>query len=113
MGSNYRTFDTLKTTQSSCTVDGRSGYPNDYFALDDDYDASSADYIVDLRFTSDITYPSGASINAIDYGFYISNPYSTITISPQIRNYSSYSTGGWIDTPSTDNINNSTVYHNS
>ena len=113
MGSSYRTFDTLKTTQSSCSVDGRSGYPNDYFALDDDNDASSADYIVDLRFTSAVTYPSGSSINAIHYGFYLSNLQSTITISPQIRNYSSYSTGGWIDTPSTDNINNSTVYYNS
>lgn len=92
--SRYRTFDTLKTTQIYCSVDGRSGYPNDFFALDDDNDTSSTDHIVDLRFISDITYPSGSSINAIHYGFYISNPYSTITISPQIRDYSSYLAGG-------------------
>lgn len=113
MGSNYRTFDTLKTTQNYCSMEGRSGYPQDFFALDDDNDASSSDYIVDLKFYSSIVFPSGSSVNAIHYGFYLSNPYSTITISPQIRDYASYFAGGWNDTPSADNITNATSYYNS
>lgn len=94
MGSNYRDFDTLKTTTSSCAVLTQSGYPNDYFALDDDNDASSSDHIVDLKFVSNLTYPSGSSISAIHYGFYFGNGNSTITIAPQLRDYSSYLAGG-------------------
>lgn len=92
MGSNYRDFDTLKVTSAACAILSRSGYPNDFFALDDDNDASSSDHIVDLKFVSNLTYPSGSSISAIHYGFYFGN--GNITIAPQLRDYSSYLAGG-------------------
>ncbi|MFA5229916.1 MAG: hypothetical protein WC422_00335 [Candidatus Paceibacterota bacterium] len=68
--------------------------PNDYFAYDDDYDNGTTDHIIDVKLSKAITFPDGASISAIHYGFYLDNN-SAMTLSPQLRRYgATYSEGG-------------------
>jgi hypothetical protein len=79
---------------SPCSLLSQSGVPNSFFALDDNNNTSNTDHIIDLHLSSYITVPSGASINAIHYGFKLANNNSTITLSPQLRQYGSYLAGG-------------------
>ncbi|MDD3156349.1 MAG: hypothetical protein PHP14_02980 [Candidatus Pacebacteria bacterium] len=73
-------------------MDAGNNYPRNFFALDDDNDSIADDYIFDARFHYIFNYPTGASVNAIHYAFDIDNdndpPYG-ITISPQLKNYTS------------------------
>jgi len=105
-------IDTLFTgTPSPCILTSRSGAPSDYFAYDDDYDTSTLDHIIDVKLSKAIIFPTGASISAIHYGFYLDNN-GSITLSPQLRKYGSGSVG-WQDTPGTDDLTNAEGYYNS
>jgi hypothetical protein len=87
-------IDSLVSQEITCPLASQNGYPYNFFALDDDDDASSSDYIFDAKLMGGIVFPSGSSINAIHYGFDIESNSSSATLSPQLRDYSSYSTGG-------------------
>lgn len=90
---------TVSTWQATAALE----YPSSYYSLDNDDDATAAEYATSQNLSFPVTLTSAMSVTGIHYAVKYRSNSTTQTMDLGTRDYSgTYGTSGWAATPGTD-----------
>lgn len=102
--SNTRVINEAKTGTPSATWQATAAleYPDNAYALDNDDDATGAEYATSQNLSFPLNIPDNMSVTAIHYAAKYRSNSTAQTADLQLRDYSSTGAGGWVNTVGTD-----------